>query len=306
MNVVYKHWSKSLKDAKPLEGPVGFPKDGLSAGFFRHRRNGYPVAIWMNGDMLVYKVYNEPIKYVDERWEESYFSQCEAVLESSYREAMSTGVWRDHIRVGTNAPPGGDDLTKEMENLVEVAESIARKGPAQNDDDARTAANVNARLKEIHKILADEEAAEKAPIFREINTIEDKQLKPLRVKIAEIRGQFEKKISMVERAMDAIVFRVVEPFLKAQREKQRANNEVQNLRGGGVKPAPTNVGATGAKITLKTTWHARITDYDKAVLALKENPKVKGLIQQLADAAARSTAKVPVDGVEFYSQEKAQ
>jgi hypothetical protein len=33
---------------------------------------------------------------------------------------------------------------------------------------------------------------------------------------------------------------------------------------------------------------------------------MKALVQQLADAAARSTARVPVDGVEFYKQEKAQ
>jgi hypothetical protein len=47
-------------------------------------------------------------------------------------------------------------------------------------------------------------------------------------------------------------------------------------------------------------------DYDKAVMAFKENAKMKALVQQLADAAARSTARVPVDGVEFYKQEKAQ
>jgi hypothetical protein len=304
MQTSYEPWLKAIADANPGHG-IAVPKEELSAGFYRHRSNGSPVAIWTNNDALVAKVGNEPPKYVDERWEENFFSYCDAVLESDYREAVVNGVWRDHIRVGSNAPLQVEDLSIEIENLVEIAEGMIRKGPAKTEEEARAAANVKSRLKEIQDLLETGRAAETAPIYRDINAIEAKA-RPLRDKVEAIQHSYETKKFRISSVMRMLVEQVAQPFLLRKREQQVAGGEIQHLRGGGTKPAPTNVGGTGAKITLKTSWHAKVVDYDKAVLALKDNAKMKALVQQLADAAARSTARVPVDGVEFYKQEKAQ
>ena len=44
----------------------------------------------------------------------------------------------------------------------------------------------------------------------------------------------------------------------------------------------------------------------KALVAFKDNEKVRRLIQELANAAARSTAKTPVPGIEFVRKDKEQ
>jgi hypothetical protein len=38
--------------------------------------------------------------------------------------------------------------------------------------------------------------------------------------------------------------------------------------------------------------------------ALKDHPEVRGKIQQLCDAAARSKAKIAIPGVKFHSEDK--
>lgn len=60
-------------------------------------------------------------------------------------------------------------------------------------------------------------------------------------------------------------------------------------------------------MSLRTIWHADITDMDKAVDHYRDHPKVHDLILQLADADARSPEKrkTVIPGVEFKSEQKA-
>ncbi len=295
----YEGWKRKLQG---LDVP---PEMWPSAGRFRDKRNAMPIAVWPMGDALVRKVGTEAASYMDERWEHAVFSHCEAVTDEDYTQAMTTGVWKNHRRVGDNRPEMGVDHFEQLDALVETVDRMAAKGAAQDQDDANAAANINARLEEIRKILEAERDDQEAPMRRELYEIEQ-QKRPVLERMKLLGDRYNPKIEFAQSAIERIKRIVVQPYLIAIRRKQEANNEIQQLRGGGIKPVATNVGSTGSKIALKVTWHAKIVDYDKALMALKDNPKMKALVQQLADAAARSTAKVGIPGVEFEKDEKAQ
>ena len=55
---------------------------------------------------------------------------------------------------------------------------------------------------------------------------------------------------------------------------------------------------------LKPGWVAEVEDFDRALMALKNHPKIIAVVQELADAAARSKAKLPIDGVKFVNKRK--
>jgi len=62
-------------------------------------------------------------------------------------------------------------------------------------------------------------------------------------------------------------------------------------------------GRTGAKVSLRTFVSARIVDYGKALVALKDHPEMKALVEQLANRAVR--AGVEVAGVERFEEQRA-
>ncbi|MER8967700.1 hypothetical protein NKI25_18595 [Mesorhizobium sp. M0808] len=49
---------------------------------------------------------------------------------------------------------------------------------------------------------------------------------------------------------------------------------------------------TGAKVSLRTFVTAEITDYDALVMALKDRPEVREIIQTLANRAAKSGVEI--------------
>lgn len=57
---------------------------------------------------------------------------------------------------------------------------------------------------------------------------------------------------------------------------------------------------------LRTYWSAKITDFDKALMHYKRDPRVRELIQSLADADARAMKdEINVPGVESVSEQRA-
>ncbi|MBZ3696033.1 hypothetical protein J1W56_25705, partial [Phyllobacterium sp. R2-JL] len=62
-------------------------------------------------------------------------------------------------------------------------------------------------------------------------------------------------------------------------------------------------GRTGSRVSLRTFVSARITDYDKALVALKDHPEMKALVEQLANRAIRSGHDLA--GVERFEEQRA-
>jgi len=296
MDDPYAGWRESLKG-----GPLK-----LSAGRFRHKRTGQPVAIFPDpGGNLVYMIGNEPHRYVDDRWEENYFSYCDAVSEEAYILATQTGAWPDHLRVGDNRPEGIDEVREEIARLRDVASAMILRGPAKTEEEAHAASNLRARVEGLHNQLRTALASESAPIQAEINKIEQ-QKRPWQDKLADLVDSFQRPFRDAADTVAKLKEIVLKPYLQAKRREQEKAGQVQNLRGGGTKPVPTNVGATGSKTKLMTRWFAVIEDWDAAIAALKENTKLRATVQDIADAAARSSAKIAIPGVKFEKKEDVQ
>ena len=275
-------------------------------GFYRHR-NGTPVAVYRSGDRLVHKVGDQPPAYVTPDWEEKFLSYCKGGYASEeYWEARKTGQWWDHMRVGDNRPPVGvDAITAELDELRYVVNDMVKDGPAKSEHDANKAANLKSRIDMLIKSLDVELEALAAPHQREINRLEAKK-QTFYDEINDMRAKYGSVLDAAKVAVGNLVERVVGPFLLRKREEQRAAGQVQITRGGKEKDVATNVGPSGAKIGLRSVWTGEIVDYDQALAAFKDNEKVRRLIQELANAAARSTAKTPVPGIEFIRKDKVQ
>ncbi|MBZ9683268.1 hypothetical protein LB531_21660 [Mesorhizobium sp. CO1-1-2] len=84
----------------------------------------------------------------------------------------------------------------------------------------------------------------------------------------------------------------------AKRLAQQANDAEREAQA-----RPVFAGRTGAKMSLRTTYVARIVDYEKALLALKDHPEMKALVSQLANRAVK--AELELDGVEKVEQKNA-
>lgn len=70
------------------------------------------------------------------------------------------------------------------------------------------------------------------------------------------------------------------------------------------EPQKVDAGRTGAKTVLVKTTSAIITDFDKLLMALKDSPDVRELVQKLADRAAK--AGVTLEGMKIHTEEKAR
>src|SRR5690606_23805235 len=52
-------------------------------------------------------------------------------------------------------------------------------------------------------------------------------------------------------------------------------------------------GRTGAKVALRTFTSAEVTDFDALLMALKDRPEIKEIVQTLANRAAKSGVELP-------------
>jgi hypothetical protein len=272
-------------------------------GFYRHR-NGTPVAVYRSGDRLVHKVGENPPAYVTPEWEERFLSYCQSGYDAkAYWEARRTGKWEDHIRVGDNRPPEGvDAIVAELEELADVVTDMVKAGPAKTEQDANKAANLKARVDVLLESLDDEIKSAQRPHQLEINRIEA-QKKEAFESIKAIHSKYGVILERMRFSAKNLVELVVAPFLIRKRQEQRDAGQVQITRGGKEKAVATNVGPSGAKISLVTRWEAEVEDYAKALDALKDHDKVRAAVQAVADSAARSAAKLPIPGVKYVSKE---
>ena len=272
-------------------------------GFYRHR-NGTPVAVYRSGDRLVHKTGDQPPGYVTPEWEERFLSYCKGgYTAEEYWEARKTGQWWDHMRVGDNRPPVGvDAITAELDELRYVVNDMVKDGPAKTEHDANKAANLKARVDMLIKSLDAELEALAAPHHREINRLEAKK-RVFHDEINAMRSKYGSVLDAAKASVGNLVERVVAPFLLRKRQEQREAGQVQITRGGKEKAVATNVGPSGAKISLVTKWDAVVEDYAVALDALKDHAKVRAAVQAVADSAARSAAKLPIPGVKYVSKE---
>lgn len=164
-----------------------------------------------------------------------------------------------------------DDRYKKLATLLETAKNLLVP--------ARTA-----YLKKMQQ-KADEEAAERRRIAEEAAR-----------KAQEAAKAAQQAANPVEATVAAQ--EAAEAAQQAQKEAQQAERAPVNLKSA----------YGGRTASLRTTWHARVTDHKLAVKYYLKHPKLAELILQLANADARAFGKdrgttSGIPGVEFYSEQ---
>ncbi|PWJ88424.1 hypothetical protein C8D77_111147 [Mesorhizobium loti] len=153
--------------------------------------------------------------------------------------------------------------------------------------------------------------------LQEQDRIEQERQRKAREEADKIRREAEdaaRKVAEAERAaIDAATAGGVaasfeaEAALEADRQaKQREAEKLAQQAADAERETQArnaNAGRTGARVALRTFVSARVVDYEKALLALKDHPEMKTLVEQLANRAVK--AGLEVAGVERMEEKRA-
>ncbi|MDQ2079518.1 hypothetical protein RA307_04930 [Xanthobacteraceae bacterium Astr-EGSB] len=180
-------------------------------------------------------------------------------------------------RVNSAAAPDADSfeaIRDRIEDLAREAERLIKSGAAKTKEESDQAADVADRLRKLEKRADELRDAEKRPHTEKANEAQRKWA-PLVNRADDCKARLKKV--------------VVTPFLNAEAARQAAAMAAAVKSGAApeiVAPAKTTAGTTST-VALRTVTSAVIEDYAKALAYFADNAKVKDLIQQLANAAAR-------------------
>jgi hypothetical protein len=269
--------------------PVMTPK--VQCGYYRLRRGQkgerrfVPVAIWERGDVPVLKIDGEMKPDPAAFWERNC-AWIEPVSYDDYQYAEEHGRWPGDIqetapRLGHNADDGGEasgaQFRDQLIDLVGKVEAFIAK--------------------EVGPAVAERVIADKLANYREMLALAKKSAESaLKEEVAQIKLAVEDRKELWRPALsatDGAVERIrtlLTPWMQAQ-----------VAQGLDVKIG----GQAGRKMSQRPYWSATITDWGKAVRHFEGHPKLRAVVQELADAAARGKEKTPIDGVEFKSEGRA-
>lgn len=272
--------------------PVMIPK--VQCGYYRLRRGQkgarrvVPVAIWQDmrtpSDFHV-KIDGEMARGAAAFWERNC-AFIEPVSYEDYQYAEERGHWPGDIQEA--APEMGHNLDGEGED----------SGARFRDQLVDLVGKVEAYIaREVGDEVADRVAADKLANYREMLGLAQKgaekaleeELAPAKLLIAERKELWLPALEAVESAVEAIRA-LLTPWMQAQAA------EGQPVKIGGQR---------GRKMSQRTYWSARVDDWGLAIAHFSGHPKLRALVQELADSEARSKTKEPIEGVEFISEGRA-
>ncbi|MGV6874531.1 hypothetical protein ACUSIJ_17815 [Pseudochelatococcus sp. B33] len=303
----YEFWQRAMEtgekpdpDSEPQFGRYRLPSGG----------GAYAVAVWPDeGGITQVRVNKQTFgadgedreKYLD--FIEGPWARCIAVSNDDYEHAVQKGTWPDgtptrsqivgrHGKIGHNSQPDDFEVLKgNIEELLREADKIVAAGAAADQGAADFAANLKKRLTVAQRQAEAGFKAEKDPI--------DKALKEVREKWTPWIDGAKVRVSRIRDVVEG-------PYLRAEKAKSAAEAKARTEAAGApVEARKVSAGSKGAKTVLKTYWRAEIVDYDAALQALKDHPNVRDAVSTIANAAARSAARVPIAGVKFISEERA-
>lgn len=291
-------------------------------GFYRKRtsRAGpfVPVAIWEQDGSLIALV-DGKAGDAAELW--SYVCQ-HPVTEETYRLRVETGKWADEDAAVTEslAPPpsghnqGPTDEAEILKGQIDAATAGAGEYAEITDDDAaKKAQSLRARLNELSGLADKKREAEKKPFF-EAGKAVDARYQPL-VKaakaaadaIARALGAHETR---KQREADRLAAIAEEARIKAERAAVRAA-----AAGKPAPPSPTPApapeapvpaakiaGAYGRAANVKEVKIATVTDQDAVYGYMKARPELTELLAKLAQRAVDAGHTVP--GVTVTTEKK--
>jgi hypothetical protein len=283
----YQYWMDALN------GNFGAVHDGHpQLGFFKRRHKNKAdgvswtaVAIWSQ-DGIIHAVDGGKTVDASEVW----VSCCERpITEEVYRRVERGEGWPDAIEslIGNNNPPAAEAEADEILSAINAAlEQL--KTPVASQTDCDRLANHRERLSKLYKAQEEKRKKEKQPYMDAAKAV-DEGYRPILARIEEAGTKIKKAITA---------------WLLKEEQKRRDEAAKAVAKGEEIKPVETpKAGTTGHVTALRTYKSATITDYSKALQFFSENAEVKGLIQTLADRAARTDIAVP--GCEIKIEKRA-
>lgn len=224
---------------------------------------------------------------VEQRW--THFCQA-PVTHAAFEQYKTDRVWPDDApAIGDNQPP--DDVAAELEAERELVDEFLAK-PVETKEQADKVGVWATRLTKLAKRADDERKAEKQPHLDAGRAV-DAEYQPVVKGAKELAARLKKH---------------VEPFLIAQAEQAETDRDEFV---GPYKPRDLSrdvaearqAGRKGAKVSLRDVKVGVIEDYDKALVALKDYPEMRSLVDQLVQRAARAGHEL--DGVKITVERKA-
>jgi hypothetical protein len=295
-------------------------------GYYRTRfkdKPWEPVAIWFeNGEWHAMR--GERAINAAEIWT---FCCRNPISYEAYNKAIDGGGWDDEPEapaIGHNLPSDPfEALQVEFAAEKEQAEAFL-KLPIKTQADADRAAIWSKRLSTIAKKATDLHKVEKQPSLDESRRIDDKW-RGLKEDPADLSKRLKRHMDDYLREQQRIE---AERQRKAQEEADRKRREAEEAArlasvandDAAVDEAKrkqeeaaqaerdaqarnASAGRTGARVALRTFVFAEITDFEKLLLALKDRPEIKEVVETLANRAARSG--VELAGMTIRSEQRA-
>lgn len=323
MSDEFQYWREALAGNK-----MAISADHPQSGYYRKRlsKDGpwLPVAIWTREGKQVARVAGDMVDPLSV-WT---WVADKPVAKADALQAFKDGTWPGDaapVSMGDNNPP-----TEPVELIpleIEAAsEWLSKVKTITTQTDADIASNRVANLRDLKKKAEAQHKSEKEPHLAAGRAV-DAKYKP---KIDDADAAVKKLLSAItvfqnaerarlqkiadeKAAKERAEWEKQQAELRAKAEAEAAANKTpldEILERQPAPPPPKaepvkvkSGGASGKAVSLRTVKVATIADFDKALLALKDHPEIRDLVQKLADRACK--AGVPLAGVEYSTQQVA-
>lgn len=252
-----------------------------------------------------------------------------AIKQADYKAWLETGRWPDdvperQVGIGHNAANDDEDIHAALAREVEAERQRVEawvSDPHEGETAANMASNWLAELRKLERRAKEAFETEKEPHLEAGRRV-DIKWKPIRVMAEAIKERMSATFAEIARKekarKQAIADREAQAKAAAIRAKQEAERqamermaEAQQIELPPPPPPPVVVaekvkasfgGASSSKIGLKEYRVAVVEDWKAATLHYAESPKVREIIQKLANADAKNGVKVP--GVRIAVEER--
>lgn len=249
------------------------------------------------------------------------------ITYEAYTKAIEGGGWDDEPeapKIGHNLPEDPyEALQVEFAAEKEQAEAFL-KLPIKTQADADRAAVWSKRLATIAKKATDLHKVEKQPALDEGRRIDDKW-RALKDDPADLSKRLKRHMDDYLREQQRIELERQQWAQEEAKRKRREADEAARFASVANDDAAAGVakrkqeeaaqaerdaqarnasaGRTGAKVSLRTFVYAEITDYQALLIALKDRPEIREVVESLANRAARSG--VELAGMMIRSEQRA-
>jgi len=314
----YKFWENALKgNFKGADANTPAP------GFYKAKKhkdgNWFPVAIWYNGDECLcadVKGTMDPFKV----WP---WCAKHPISEADFRYYEEHGRWQGEAEIGHNSPPDAElAIDDQIKDIMGQAEAWLEKNKITSQEQADKAAGFSQKLSQLSKDAEKKRKAEKQPHldagkaidakYKAIVDLPKNTIAALKAAITPfLIAEQEKKEEAARKERAEAAKKIVEAEkIKADKEKKNLTEKEEKIIKEAEtapliqpKPKASVGGHTGRKVSLRTKIRAEITDYEKALIALKDHPEMKDFVQKLCDRAAKADKEI--DGMKIIKEKVA-